>query len=397
MTNQMLLYRRLATATFLLALALFHAQQRDIKTSHPSEKDNKPRCGTLRLFRAGSRSNHNDTKTMFLEEENRLEEHVQLHKDGDKLMLSVSEGGENLKGNATHALMIDSRTGRQWIVQKHSIEHYEAEFIDLVDRKYRPENTKIQLDILSSLGLGAVLEMEDGREFKCLASFHEVWRDEVWQKVEHFSGEPFLEWLDYGSGRELDSEICDRERLNRRRYQILNHTELDAHLVEIRKTPYLETRNENSDNDHQNNTTSTTTSVKDMVQAVFTATQQPVPPGRWLSVLDLNHNLYMFQGGKFPAPDQPFDYWKRGHGSVTGGRPVLYAGEIMINQLGRVDYIVSDSGHYRPKLQHSKAFYRWIRGIVGDAARATIDWKPAKSAMESERTVWETLFDDEDL
>jgi hypothetical protein len=284
----------------------------------------------------------------------------------------------------------------QWMVQKHSMEHYEAEFIDLLDRKYRPKNTSSQLDILSSLGLGGVLEMEDGRFFQCLASYHEVWRDEVWQEARPFSGEPFLEWLDYGSGRDFDSEMCSRERLNQQRYQMLNRTELKASLVEFRKETYVETTNENSDDDNQNNTTTTTTSVRDMVQAVFTATQQPVRPGLWLCVLDLNHNLYLFEGGKFPAPDQPFDYWKRGHGSVTGGQPVLYAGEIMIEAAGRVSYIVPKSGHYRPKLQHSKAFYRWIRGIVGDAAQTAIDWRRA-SSTESARTVWESLFDDDEI
>lgn len=373
MTSQLSQYRRLATATFLLALVHYF---------YDAQWDPTPRkLGWLRTV--SFRNQHNESKkAMFLEEEEKV---------------GLGQIGDNLKSNTTHAFMIDSRTGRQWLVEKQSMEHYEAEFIDLVDRKYRTKNTSSQLDILNSLGLGAVLEMEDGREYKCLASFHEQWRDELWRKADLFSGEPFLEWLDYGSGRDLNSAICDRERLNRRRYQMLNRTELETSLVEFRNNTYAETPNDISDNDNQSNTTLlTTTSLFNIVQAVFTATEEPVPPGLWLSVLDLNHNFYIFQGGKIAAPDQPFDYWKRGHGSVTGGRPVLYAGEMMIDRQGRVDSIVPDSGHYRPKLQHSKALYRWIHGIVGSAAQTTIDWRPARSATELERTVWNTLFDDDD-
>ena len=368
MTSQLSKYGRLSCFTFLLALALLSTQRGILL--YPCVK------ASGALLRRGI-ANNNDTM-LFVEQEARIE-HFHMKK--------MSQGG-NPQSNATHALMVDTRTGTHWMVEKHSIEHYDADFLDLMNRKYKPHNASFQLDIISALGPAAVLEMEDGREYKCLGSFHKVWSSEP------FSGEPFLDWLDFGSGRELDSELCNHMHLNRRRYQMLNQIELEASRVEFH-TETLVHINHDYNDDNQNATTMS--NAREMVYAAFAATQLPVEPGLWLAVLDLNHNLYLIKEGFFPARDQPFDYWKRGHGSVTGGRPVLFAGEMVtVGRRGRVGYVIPNSGHYRPQLKHSKAFYRWIRDLVGDAAQTAIDWRPKDSASKSELKEWGTLFDDDD-
>ena len=303
----------------------------------------------------------------------------------------LESSDDNSGSNATHAVMHDKRTGRQWMVRKRSIEYYVAGFQDLVDRKYKARDSSCQLDILSALGPPAVLEMEDGREFKCLDSFYALWEKKP------FSGEPFFDWLDYGSGRELESEACDRERFNRRRYAILNQTEREASRVEFRIETHVHTKHLGNDDKQNATATTTTTSMSDMVHVVFAATQEPVPEGIWLSVHDLNHNLHLIQGGQFPAPDYPFDYWKRGHASVTGGGPVLFAGEMGVSRRGKIKFINPNSGHYRPQLSHSRAFYRWMRRLVGEkVARNAIEWRPKDSATHADLNAWKTLFDDND-
>lgn len=275
-----------------------------------------------------------------------------------------------------------------------TLEHYKEEWRNLTQHTYLAQDEETQLDILKAIGPALVLEMEDGREYKCLDLYNKRWQDE-----QPFSGQPFLHWLDHGHGRHVEDPRCLRERLNRRRYRKFNVTQIDQSRVELKACG-------GGDGDNKNK-----------VCAVYAATQEPVPAGDWSSVWDLNQTLYLLKDGKFPADDTvPFEYWKVGHCSVTHGRPVLYAGEMGVvasdgvdsdavngtntttSLRGRVAWINPQSGHYRPGLRHTQAFYWWMRDFFGaEAARNSIQWRPLprkkyKNVPAPTEEEWQALF-----
>jgi len=302
--------------------------------------------------------------------------------------------------------MTDDQMGRQWLIQKRTLQEYEDERMDLANRTYKANNndnnesTSLhQLDIISAIGLVAVLEMEDGRDFRCLRPYYKQWKTEV-----PFSGEPFFDWMDYGSGKKAVTDLCSRKKLNAIRYGMLKAQTVESSVVEFRRRTVRRTLDHRADSEDINNRNKKNTSntiTETMVQAVFVETQQPVQGGSWLSIWDLQERLHLIRGGYFMAQHQPqqqpkFFLWKQGHGSVTHGRPVLYAGEMNIGDAGRVQYTIPKSGHYRPQKEHTRALYQWLRRQVGgEVARTAIDWKPLQtSPSKATLQAWKAfLFD----
>eukprot|EP00978_Attheya_sp_CCMP212_P019853 scaffold56274_cov55-Attheya_sp.AAC.1 len=75
----------------------------------------------------------------------------------------------------------------------------------MFNKYYGPTGT---LNVMDTLGPRAVLQAEDpmgGRVESCLVKYFNIWEDE-----KPFSGEPFFEWLDFGTGRMINLHAHDR-------------------------------------------------------------------------------------------------------------------------------------------------------------------------------------------
>ncbi|KLU88128.1 IQ calmodulin-binding domain-containing protein [Magnaporthiopsis poae ATCC 64411] len=79
-----------------------------------------------------------------------------------------------------------------------------------------------------TMGLPYFLEMVDQkhRYGSNLRSYHEIWKKSD-------THENFFYWLDYGEGRQLDMEVCPRERLEREQVRYLSREERQYYLVTI--------------------------------------------------------------------------------------------------------------------------------------------------------------------
>jgi len=232
------------------------------------------------------------------------------------------------RDNQTWAVLKDFNTNEEWFIKKRSLHDYLAVWGDIVDQQYTAEDPERQVDLVNGIGFAGVLEMEDGRDPLCLISLFDKW-----QAQEPFSGVPFFRWVDHGTGRSIqDDGSCNRIRLDKRRYAFFDETEIEESVVNLRVVQKMT-------ND------STTAGMEEKVEAVFVQSGESVPPGKWLSIWGINQKLHVFQETHVPAPEnEPFDYWKQGHCSVTRGRPVLYAGEIEIGSKGDIVTIGPKSG-----------------------------------------------------
>lgn len=69
-----------------------------------------------------------------------------------------------------------------------------------------------------------------------------------------------------------------------------------------------------------------------------------------------------------------FDFGRVHHSSLAAGQPVLSAGWVKLKK-GKVVFIDSNSGHYRPKSEHLKYARKWLkaRDLVHDDAIA-FEW-----------------------
>jgi len=240
----------------------------------------------------------------------RLPSNVAINESNESPVLLAVE--QNLIAGKQDASIDETKT-LQW-----NVDYWENQVVN----KYKANDTKNQLDIISGIGMGGVFEMEDGRDAKCLESFYAIWKSE-----QPFSGENFFYWLDRGSGRNV-AISCTRDRLNQQRYAIYSEAEKEASVVEL----WTESSSDDED-------------VENKVWAIFSGTKTAVPEGRWLTVWDVDHRLYMLKDERYPSPDHPFEYvMKRGHCSVTQGKPVLYAGEVVIGKDGEVLYTYPKSG-----------------------------------------------------
>lgn len=166
--------------------------------------------------------------------------HHQYATWGDEQSVSLPKRVLHLRSPATaeHMVQVDENKTRRLQkpedqseldsissqTQRKSLQEFEKEWEDLANQFYRPSNdtagstttmtnnqhhTRQQLDIITALGFPTpLLEMEDGRDFWCLDSYHYLWSTQ-----EPFSGLSFFEWL---NATDIESEECSRIRLNRR-------------------------------------------------------------------------------------------------------------------------------------------------------------------------------------
>ena len=263
--------------------------------------------------------------------------------------------------------------------RRRGLAFYEQEMEDLINRIYRPQNNTtnqtLQLDIVRVMGIGGVLEMEDGREIWCLEEYYKLWKNQ-----QPFSGQPFLEWLDHpynnsGSTEVMESKSCPRRVLNHRRFSKFNTSQIEASRIEFRVLHHK------------------------LVQAVFVQSQQPVPDGTWDIIWDVNKRLYLSKEDYiYTSHGEPFEYYRLGHCSVTHGRPVLFAGEVVIGPWGLLVRVYPESGHYRPTTRHTIHFFEWMKGKLGDPVGKKVKWMPCQSCEDylddKNKTMqeWEALF-----
>jgi len=280
--------------------------------------------------------------------------------------LPASPEREKLSDSSMMAVLIDG--DKHWYIRKRELEYYKDAF-EVLEQSYRGQDES-QLDIVTALGRKAVLEMEDsrGRVPACLDSFYKIWQSE-----EPFSGENFFAWLDYGSGRMLDSEKCDREKLNYVSYYFMNEKEIESSEVNL-------TVKKNESNS--------------TVLLTFAKSGKVVPSGKYASIWGVDKKLYVFQDGDC-HPDTgngiAHRYWQ-GHCSLTHGAPVLHGGEMGIGENGTLLWTNPQSGHYRPQLLHVRNFFRWMRDTIG-APRSAVEWRPLTEGKPIPTPdEWEAIF-----
>ena len=131
------------------------------------------------------------------------------------------------RNSRTHAELIDG--DRRWWIEKRTRNDYRREWHDVTVEKYTATDTN-DLDLVKGWGFRALLEMEDPahRDAWCLENFHKVWDHE-----KPFSGESFCDWIDYGSGKQVETTEYTRRALNRRSYYLMNVTEVEGSVVDF--------------------------------------------------------------------------------------------------------------------------------------------------------------------
>ena len=126
-----------------------------------------------------------------------------------------------------------------------------ARAIRVLGKKWRAplDSSGGGLDIDNPDNIGALLEAEDPRGHRfhmCFSLYHRRWMEQ-----EPFSGVPFYDWLDFGSGKnitpvDLDAHPelrnrgwgidCPKEKFNDRKLHYLNLEERKQYAVDL--TPY---------------------------------------------------------------------------------------------------------------------------------------------------------------
>ena len=204
---------------------------------------------------------------------------------------------------------------------------------------------------------GSLLEAEDPsplghRIHYCLKKHFFKWR-----KEQPFSGEPFFEWLDYGTGRRIVSEMQMLAQEGKRQYdscidglderhtKFLTKDEAKQYLVQIKRKA-----------DGHN-------------YIRWKESKELLPKMRdgLLFVWDMDKHLYAFIENR-DAPD------RLAHTSITAAGPLLAAGEFIVGKEGRLKDIEFSSGHYKPKYEHFLQMFKWFRNRGLALGRKFVRW-----------------------
>jgi hypothetical protein len=249
--------------------------------------------------------------------------------------------------------------GKRWWIEKHSKQYLEKELWKINIEKYM--GTEDQLDVYTAYGMGSVLEMEDpkgGRDAVCFKSWYEAWQTQI-----PFSGEPFFDWLDYGSGRHvfINNPVCVRDH-PRRYYQMP-----DSQVMEVVVT--VQVRSDGS-------------------VALVSRLGVPVPKGNWLFIWGTDERIYLIKDGNIHKNGLVY---KSGHCSANGGGPVLHAGEFKVGEEGTIVWVNCESGHYKALVKHVKRFYQWLalQGVTKDS----FVWRtPPQPHVPYSQVEWDAIF-----
>jgi hypothetical protein len=211
--------------------------------------------------------------------------------------------------------------GERWWVKKQSKKNLMKE-MDQMFNKYRgPTGT---LNVMDAMGRKAVLQAEDpmgGRVEMCLGQYFDIWESE-----KPFSGEPFYEWLDFGTGRMID--------LNSRDVKGNSCLRKDQH--EFRRKWFNESERENLRVDVKPSDNGTS------VRVVYRNSQKPVPPRKTDMVWGLDNEIYV-------VDREIYDKRFAGHASIFSAGPVKYAGRFVVGNHSQLLKVSLHSGHYKPK------------------------------------------------
>jgi len=238
--------------------------------------------------------------------------------------------------------------GERWWVKKTSREA----LVDLLfSRKSSYVGPNGTLDIVSALGDRGVLEAEDPKGARPKAR---LWRAYgYWTSKGLFSGEPFFEWLDHGSGRKY------RQYASMYKCKTLSDVERNKTAIQFEIS---QTGN---------------------VTVVYKETALPVEMGDMLFVWGLNNVVYVARsrGKRFH------------HIGFFGAKPVLMSGEFTLMHNGSLSQVIPQSGHYRPHGIHIRRFYRYLKSL-GMSSSAVL-WRqfPVDELMNLTIPEWQTFLD----
>jgi len=211
--------------------------------------------------------------------------------------------------------------------------------------KYLPK-TEDELSIYTHgfFGLGAVLELEDpmgGRQPWCLLEYYELWRNSS-TALSRQHGEPlfeaFFDWLDFQDDEDhkklpSSQQHCSSLQWNQKRYR--KYTSVERSHLEV----IFDVGNGRMKN----------------LRHLYNSTPC-LEAGIWHLIWGTDEKLYLTR-------ERSTDEAKVGHSSIFCGRPVLFAGELLISPSPRNNYVewISDmSGHYSPSRRHMRRFVHWL-------------------------------------
>eukprot|EP00978_Attheya_sp_CCMP212_P019852 scaffold56272_cov71-Attheya_sp.AAC.1 len=216
---------------------------------------------------------------------------VQCDTENEATLNGVLWNEKNMD-NATREMRND--IGERWWVKKQSKESLMKE-MDQMFNKYRgPTGT---LNVVDSMGPRAVLQAEDpmgGRVESCLIKYFKMWRKET-----PFSGEPFFEWLDFGTGRMINLHSHDQ-----RGFSCLRK---DQH--QFRRKWFNETERENLRVDVK------TSDNGKSVRLIYRNSQKPVPHMETDVAWGLDDEIYVINR-------EIYDKNIAGHTSIFSAGPV---------------------------------------------------------------------------
>ena len=161
----------------------------------------------------------------------------------------------------------------------------------------------------------------------------------LWQNQHPFSGEPFFEWLDFGSGRWATYDEYSRSELEEDYCEIMDEEKRSKAVV----IPEV---------------------VDQEVILRYEVAGLPVEGGDMLFVWGLDSKLYV-------APNGGANFH---HMCFFGGRPVRFAGEVVVGEHGALREVWADSGHYKPTDWHYRLFYRHLKTALPDMTNDMIKW-----------------------
>ena len=233
---------------------------------------------------------------------------------------------------------------RKWWVARQSRQILAQAIRDLGKKWRAPLGSSAGgVDIDNPDNIGALLDAEDPRGHRfhmCFSLYHRRWMEQ-----EPFSGIPFFDWLDFGSGKNItpvDLDVhpelrnrgwgidCPKEKFNDRKLHYLNLEERKQYAVDL--TPYQNGQH---------------------VRVTYRRSGAPIDDEAevYLYVLSsLDQTLYVI----------PDAHPTIGHSTLIASEPALAAGELLIGKRGKLEEVDFGSGHYRGGVSSFVAMHNWM-------------------------------------
>eukprot|EP00977_Amphora_coffeiformis_P018509 scaffold6555_cov182-Amphora_coffeaeformis.AAC.9 len=247
---------------------------------------------------------------------------------------------------------LSNALGEKWFLRKRS----KASLLtELVSRRklYMATDQNTTLDILRADTTSTqeyLLEAEDPR-VRNAGSLGPLLQ--AWHNQKPFSGEPFFQWLDFGSGRsatyggytrqEIEEDFCTPMTDEQRAKAVVVPTVVDEEVILRYEVAGL-----------------------------------PVEGGDMLFVWGLDSKIYV-------APNEGSLFH---HICFFHSMPVKMAGELVIGEHGALSEVWSDSGHYKPTEWHFRLFYRWLRSVLPDMTAKMVLWVNKRAESQNRLKAW---------